>query len=181
MAFLYLKALHIIFIVTWFAGLFYIVRLFIYQVEALEKEEPERSILTKQLKMMSRRLWLIITWPSAVITLILGAVLIIVQPFFLEMDYMLIKLGLVVLLYVYHFICHSLYKKLQNDTKVLNSTKLRLWNEVATILLIGIVFLIVVKSSVSLLWGFLVLISLMVLFMVIVKWYKNYRKKYEGE
>ena len=181
MAFLYLKALHIIFIVTWFAGLFYIVRLFIYHVEAMEKEEPEKSILTNQLKMMSRRLWIIITWPSAIITLIFGTVLIIVQPSFLEMDYMLIKLALVLLLYVYHFICHSFYKKLQNDTKILNSTKLRLWNEVATILLIGIVFLIVVKSSISLLWGFLVLISLMVLFMVIVKWYKNYRKKYEGE
>ena len=68
----YIKALHIIFIVSWFAGLFYIVRLFVYQTEALAKAEPERSILSKQLKLMAYNLWNIITIPSAIITLILG-------------------------------------------------------------------------------------------------------------
>src|SRR4028119_1308566 len=70
--YLYLKALHIIFIVTWFAGMFYIVRLFIYNTEAQERPEPERSILQKQFGVMIRRLWFGITWPSAVLTLILG-------------------------------------------------------------------------------------------------------------
>ena len=68
----YVKALHIIFIVTWFAGLFYIVRLFVYQREALDKEEPERSIIGSQLALMAGRLWYMITWPSAVLTLIFG-------------------------------------------------------------------------------------------------------------
>ena len=72
MGFEYVKALHLIFIVTWFAGLFYIVRLFIYQTEALEKSEQERQILKPQLDLMARRLWYIITWPSAVLTLIFG-------------------------------------------------------------------------------------------------------------
>jgi putative membrane protein len=66
------KALHIIFIVTWFAGLFYIVRLFVYQAEADQKEEPEKSILSKQYKIMAKRLWYGITWPSFVLTLLFG-------------------------------------------------------------------------------------------------------------
>ena len=77
MSYLYLKALHIIFVVTWFAGLFYIVRLFIYHTEALAKNEPERSILSDQLAIMTKKLWYIIAWPSAVITLIMGVSLLI--------------------------------------------------------------------------------------------------------
>jgi len=68
----YIKALHIIFVVTWFAGLFYIVRLFIYFAEAQEKPEPERSILQNQFRIMQKRLWYGITWPSAILTLIFG-------------------------------------------------------------------------------------------------------------
>src|SRR5690349_570746 len=71
----YILALHIIFIVTWFAGLFYIVRLFIYHVEADQKAEPERNILIKQFQVMQRRLWYGITWPSAVLTFIFGPIL----------------------------------------------------------------------------------------------------------
>src|ERR1700756_5236137 len=70
--YLYVKALHIIFIVTWFSGMFYIVRLFIYNTEAHAMAEPDRSILQKQFTLMIRRLWLGITWPSAVLTLIFG-------------------------------------------------------------------------------------------------------------
>src|SRR5688500_19051337 len=103
MTFFYLKAIHIIFIVTWFAGLFYIPRLFVYIVEANEQSEPERSILLKQLKIMASRLWLGITWPSAIITLCLGAALIINQPLWLQHSFMHIKLSLVFLLYLYHF------------------------------------------------------------------------------
>ena len=80
MDYLNVKALHIIFVVTWFAGLFYIVRLFIYQTEALEKEDPERTIVSDQLAIMSKRLWLAITWPSAILTLIFGPWLLVIQP-----------------------------------------------------------------------------------------------------
>ena len=68
----YIKALHIIFIVTWFSGMFYIVRLFIYNTEAQKKEAVEKKILTEQFTIMIRRLWLGITWPSAILTIILG-------------------------------------------------------------------------------------------------------------
>ena len=69
---LYLLALHIIFVVTWFAGLFYIVRLFVYHSEAKEKPEPERSILISHFKGAEKRLWYGITWPSAIGTYIFG-------------------------------------------------------------------------------------------------------------
>ena len=177
--FLYLKALHIIFVVTWFAGLFYIVRLFIYQVEAREKPEPDRTILGDQLKLMASRLWYIITWPSAVITLLLGAWTLYLQAWHLEFTYMWLKLGLVVLLYVYHFICHRIYKQLQADVVKVTSGKMRMWNEVATILLIAIIFLIVIRSSFSVVWGMAGLLVLIAIMMMAIKAYKNYRKAKE--
>ncbi len=173
---LYIKALHIIFIVTWFAGLFYIVRLFIYQREALEKEEPERSILVQQLGVMARRLWYIITWPSAVLTLVFGLWVLWQNSFHLEFTYMWIKLGLVLILYIYQFVSHGLFIKLQKGVPVWTSQKLRLWNEVATLLLIGIVFLIVVKNSLSLAYGLGGLALLLVIFMIVIRVYKKRRK-----
>ena len=105
----YIKALHIVFIVTWFSGMFYIVRLFIYNTEAGEKVEPERSILRKQFTIMIKRLWFGITWPSAIITLIFGPLLwwkLNVLP-----DWLLIKLFFVLGLYAYHFSLHAIYKQ----------------------------------------------------------------------
>ena len=92
MGFEYVKALHLIFIVTWFAGLFYIVRLFIYQTEALEKPEHERLILKPQLDLMARRLWYIITWPSAVLTLIFGFWVLTYRWGYLQQEFMQAKL-----------------------------------------------------------------------------------------
>lgn len=177
MDYLSLKALHIIFIVTWFAGLFYIVRLFIYQTEALEKEEPERTILSKQLSKMARLLWTVISWPSAIITLIMGTSLIITNPSWLSMPFMHIKLTFVLLLYIYHFGCHWLYRNLQKGISKFSSTQLRLWNEVATILLVAIVFLIVKKDQISWVWGTLGIISFAVILMLAVRIYKRLRAK----
>jgi putative membrane protein len=146
MQLLWLKALHIIFVVTWFAGLFYIVRLFIYQREAQDKGEPDRGILTEQFKIMSRRLWLGITWPSAILTLILGGSMIYQLPGYLEKPWMHVKLTLVFLLYVYFFLCHKMFKEQQADVYKMSSTGLRLWNELATLFLFAIVFLVVCKS-----------------------------------
>ena len=177
MGFEYVKALHIIFVVTWFAGLFYIVRLFIYQTEAMEKPEEERKILKPQLDLMARRLWYIITWPSALLTLILGAWVIYYRWAYLQLGFMQAKLAFVFLLYLYHGISHVLFKELQEGKARWNSTKLRLWNEVSTILLFAIVFLIVLKSTVSMVWGIAGLIGLAILLMLGIKVYKNYRLK----
>lgn len=176
MDYLYVKSLHLIFIVTWFAGLFYIVRLFIYHTEALTKEEPERGILSDQFRLMSRRLWLGITWPSAILTLLFGPWLLIIQPSWLQMPFMHIKLFFVVLLYGYHGMCHSLYKSLQKDRARFSTTQLRLWNEVATLLLVAIVFLIVVKNQLSWIWGTIGLFLFAFLLMLAIRIYKRIRE-----
>ncbi|MGW8122752.1 CopD family protein [Roseivirga echinicomitans] len=175
----YIKALHIIFIVTWFAGLFYIVRLFIYQVEASEKPEPHKSILGAQLKIMSNRLWFIITWPSAVLTLILGSWMIISNPSMLSLPFMQIKLSFVLLLYGYHFACHKLYKQLQNDIVKYTSTQLRIFNEIATIILIAVVFLIVLKNELNWIKGTFGFMLVTILLMLGIKVYKRIRNQKE--
>lgn len=177
MGFEYIKALHIIFIVTWFAGLFYIVRLFIYQTETLEKSPEEQKILKPQLDIMAKRLWLGITWPSAILTLIFGTWTLSYRLGYLEMGFMHAKLAFVVLLYAYHFICHGIYKNLQNGIAKWSSGQLRLWNEAATVLLFAIVFLIVLKSLMDMVWGLAGLIILSVLLMIAIKLYKKKREK----
>ncbi len=174
--YLYLKALHIIFIVTWFAGLFYIVRLFIYNAEANEKSEPERSILKNQFSIMIKRLWLGITWPSAIVTLILGPLLIYINPAILD-TWLWVKIGFVIGLYLYHYSLHILYKQQENDTFKYGSQQLRLWNEVATVFLISIVMLVVVRQSLSVVWSLLGLTLFIILIMSAIKIYKLVRIK----
>jgi putative membrane protein len=171
----YVKALHIIFIVTWFSGMFYIVRLFIYNTEAHEKPEPEKTILQQQFTIMIRRLWLGITWPSAVLTLIFG-------PWMWYMmdalpTWLAVKLCFVVGLYAYHFTLHRLYKQQAAGVFKYSSTQLRIWNEMATVFLIAIVMLAVVKQSLSPVWGLLGLFLFVILLMSAIKLYKLVRTK----
>tara|TARA_B100000809_G_scaffold111195_1_gene109810 strand:+ start:29193 stop:29762 length:570 start_codon:yes stop_codon:yes gene_type:complete len=176
MEFLYIKALHIIFIVTWFAGLFYIVRLFIYHVEAEKKEEPARSILQTQYKIMSKRLWYIITWPSAILASIFGFWLLYKRPGYLYAEWMWVKLSFVGLLYFYQWGCQIIYNQLQNDIIKYSSTKLRLWNEVATVVLFAVVFLVELQNSIGWIWGVIGIFSFGILLMLLVKIYKKSRK-----
>ena len=171
----YIKALHIIFIVTWFAGMFYIVRLFIYNTEANEKPETEKSILRAQFNLMIRRLWFGITWPSAILTLIFG-------PWMWYMygslpNWLAIKLCFVIGLYAYHLSLHAIYKQESKDIFKFTSGQLRIWNEVATIFLIAIIMLAVVKQGMSLLWGLVGLILFILLLMSAIKIYKLIRIK----
>lgn len=176
MTFLYLKAVHIIFIVTWFAGLFYMPRLLIYIVESHGKTDPEKSILLKQLQMMASRLWYGITWPSAVITLAMGTALIVYQPEWLQHGFMHIKLALVFFLYLYHFSLQYLFNQLKKGVVRYSSGQLRLWNEVSTLFLISIVFIIVLKNALSMAWGLLGLIGITLLIVAGMAIYKRYRK-----
>jgi len=177
MTFEYLKALHIIFVITWFAGLFYIVRLFIYQTEAMERPEAERKILKPQLDLMTSRLWYIITWPSAILTLIFGTLVLSLRVDYLKLEFMQLKLVFVLLLYCYHIWCHKLFKELQSGRTRWTSTQLRIWNEASTLLLFAIVFLIVLKSTLSMVWGLAGLITLGVTLMLSIRLYKKFRKK----
>ncbi|MCB0335119.1 MAG: CopD family protein [Bdellovibrionales bacterium] len=173
MTVLYLKALHIIFVVTWFAGLFYIVRLFIYHTEALQEAEPRRSILATQFKIMSRRLWYGITWPSAVLTASFASALLFQAPGMLSQGWLHLKLLFVLALYAYHFACHKIFLGLQRDQAFMSSFQLRLWNELATIFLFAIVFLVVLKNSVSLLWGMLFLFFFSLLLMGAIRYFRK--------
>lgn len=177
MAFEYIKALHIIFIVTWFAGLFYIVRLFIYQVESINRPAPEKAILKPLLDLMAYRLWYIITWPSAILTLIFGIWVLSYRWGYLELPFMQAKLIFVVLLYGYHIGCHFIFKELQTDTTTWTSTKLRIWNEASTLLLFAIVFLIVLKNLASMVWGLVALLTLGIMLMLGIKLYKRLRER----
>ena len=171
--YLYIKALHIIFIVTWFSGLFYIVRLFIYNAEAVQKEEPEKSILQKQFSIMIRRLWLGITWPSAILTLIFGLWIWYIYGYLPQ--WLLIKLCFVAGLYLYHFSLHVIYRQQSAGIFKYSSQQLRIWNEVATIFLITIVILVVVKQNMSWVWGLTGLILFVVILMSAIKIYKLIR------
>ncbi len=181
MDFLYVKALHIIFVVTWFAGLFYIVRLFIYQTEAENKLEPAKSILQTQYKLMSKRLWYIITWPSAILASIFAFWMLYQNPIYLEMPWMLVKLSFVLALYFYHGFCHNIYKKLQNDVVKYSAFKLRIFNEISTIILFAVVFLVTVKSAINWIWGVVGIILFGILMMLGIKLYKKIREKKSWE
>ncbi|WP_428742848.1 CopD family protein [Tenacibaculum sp.] len=177
MDFLYVKALHIIFVVTWFAGLFYMVRLFIYHAEADKKEQPAKDILQTQYKLMEKRLWYIITWPSAILASFFAFWMLYKNPVYLEMPWMHVKLAFVLALYFYHGACHSIYKQLQRNEIKYSALKLRLWNEVATILLFAIVFLVVLKNAINWIWGVVGILLVSVLLMLAVKMYKRIRAK----
>lgn len=171
----YIKALHIIFVVTWFSGLFYIVRLFVYNTEAHAKIEPERTILMKQFGVMQKRLWYGITWPSAILTLIFGTWMGILYGSL--PPWLLVKLFFVLCLFIYHVSLHKIFKQQQREDFRWSSQKLRMWNELATLFLIAIVMLAVVKELLSVVWGLSVLIAIAVLLMIAIKVYKKYRKQ----
>lgn len=175
MTFLYLKAVHIVFVVTWFAGLFYFPRLLIHITEAHHKPEPEKSILVKQLRLMARRLWYGITWPSAIVTLGMGISLLVTQPEWLQHGFMHVKLTLVILLYAYHMSLQYILNLLEKGIVKFSSQQLRIWNEVATLFLIAIVFIIVLKSALSMVWGLAGLIVVAFAILAGIKWYKKLR------
>lgn len=173
----YIKSLHLIFVITWFAGLFYQPRLFIYHIEASKKESPEKEILEKQLKLMARRLWYIITWPSAILATTFAVWLLILMPSWLSQSWMLIKLGFVLLLILYHFKTHQMFLQLQKDVINYSSSFMRLWNEVTTLFLFAIVFLAILKSSIHWVFAFGGIIGLIVFLALGIKLYKKYSSK----
>lgn len=173
----YLKSLHLIFVITWFAGLFYIVRLFVYQIEASEKPSPEKEILQEQFKIMSYRLWYIITWPSAVLATLFALSLLHINPAFLEMPWMQVKLCFVFLLYLYHLKCHQIFKQLQNKEVKHTGNFMRIWNEGATIILFAVVFLVILKNAVNWIFGVAGIFLFSILIMLGFKFYKRIRER----
>ncbi len=177
MLYYYLKSLHLIFVITWFAGLFYIVRLFVYQIEAFQKPSPDKEILGAQLKIMAKRLWYIITWPSMILATGFATALMVMRPFYLADGWMQVKLGFVVLLIAYHIKCHLIFKDLQSDKVNYSSNFMRIFNEGATLILFSVVFLVILKNAFNWIYGTLGIVLFSILLMLGFRMYKRFRDK----
>jgi putative membrane protein len=174
---LYVLALHIIFVVTWFAGLFYIVRLFIYHAEAEKKALPDKTILQEQYKLMEKRLWYGITWPSMIGTYIFGSWMAVENyTYYLSSPWFILKLAFVFGLTLYHVQCHVMFTHFKRDIIKYSSFKLRMWNEVATIFLVAIVFTVVLKDTMSYIWALMGLILFSATIFLAIRIYRNRRK-----
>jgi len=157
------------------AGLFYMVRLFIYHTEAQEKPMPDRQILSEQFEVMERKRWNIITVASMILVIAAGIAMVIMIPGWLKQPWLHVKLGFVIGLILYHYICQHKMKEMRQGIFKWTSTQLRIWNEVATIFLFAIVFLAVLKSALNWIFGVLGLIAFSIIIMMAVKIYKRYR------
>ena len=135
---LWLKALHVVFVVTWFAGLFYLPRLYVYHSVTTDTPGLVRFAL------MERRLFFIMTL-GAVLAVLFGGALIAAAPGYLEQRWLRIKLPLVVLLTGYHYWCYRLMLSLRLGLNPHSERWYRAFNEIPTVLLIAIVILAVVK------------------------------------
>ena len=176
----YIKSLHLIFVITWFAGLFYIVRLFVYHAEAKQKPQPEQDILIKQYQIMQYRLWYIITWPSAVLASIFAFWMLFfteIGQVWLQQPWMHVKLAFVLLLYVYHLKCHQIFKNLQKNEVKQSSNFFRIWNEGATIILFAVVFLVILKNAINWIYGVVGIFVFSIVIMMGFKFYKKIREK----
>lgn len=172
--YLYLKSLHIIFVVTWFSGMFYLVRLFVYNCEANEKTAIEKQILQQQFSVMISRLYWAITLPSAILTLLLGIALLI--HFLPVPEWLWIKLGFVLLLYLYQISLHIIMKQQLCGVFKYSGQQMRLWNEVPTIILVAVIFLVILKNTLSMFYGIIGLFAFIILIFSAIKIYKSTRK-----
>ena len=172
---LYVIAAHVVSMVCWFSGLFYIVRLFIYYVEAGTRPEAECQTLQTQFRLMQRRLWYGITWPAMVSTIFFGGWLMVLRHSYLE-GWFHFKLLLVILLIIYHFQCGRFRRQCQEGTITISSFKLRLFNEGATLFLVGIVFSVYLKHFLNGLWLLFGIFCLCLLLYFCVLFYRKLRK-----
>ena len=176
MLYLYAKAIHIIFVICWMAGLFYMPRLFVYHTEAKQKTDIEYQVLHKQFVVMENRLWWVITTPAMYLTIASALVMLYVNPALLTVGWMQVKLCFVAALVLYHFKSQQIMHQLRDERSTWTSTQLRMWNEVSTIILFAIVFLVILKSAFGWIFGVVGIVGLGIVLMILVKLYKKYRK-----
>ncbi len=174
---LYLKSLHIIGFVSWFAGLFYLVRMFVYHSEVDEKPAHLQEDWKKQYTLMQWRVYKIICNPAMMITWIFGLLMLINTPSFLSQGWIHVKLFLLVLLTIYHLYCKKIIKKQELNQATFNSFQFRLMNELPTLFLVAIVLLAVVKDLINFLYLFCGVIAFGFLLYIAAKAYKRSRNK----
>jgi putative membrane protein len=175
---LYVKALHVIFVICWYAALFYMPRLLIYHSEANQKEEPDRSILSKQLKTMQGKLWYIIGWPSLALSWLFGVWLIVLRwDDIYNKAWFLLKFIFVLGLTLYHLQTHFIFRQFQRDVFRWTSFRLRLFNEIATVILFVVIFLVIPKQDQGWVQGLLALLALAAALFLSVYFYKKHRQR----
>ncbi|NJL40615.1 MAG: protoporphyrinogen oxidase HemJ [Leptolyngbyaceae cyanobacterium SM1_4_3] len=164
MNYLWFKAFHVVGVVVWFAGLFYLVRLFVYHIEANEQPEPARSILQQQYQIMEKRLYKLITTPGMVLTVVMAIAMLVTSPELLRDTWLQVKMSLVAVLIGYHHYCARLMKQMAADKFPIGSQQMRWFNEVPTVFLVVIVLLAVFKNNLPTdvtAWGVLALVVAM--------------------
>jgi putative membrane protein len=177
MSYYWFKAFHLIGVVVWFAGLFYIVRLFVYHAEAYQQPEPAQTILKKQYELMEKRLYNIITTPGAIVTVTMAIGLISTEPEILKSGWLHIKLGLVAVLLAYHHYCGRIMKQLAKDECKWSGQQFRALNEAPTLLLVVIVMLAVFKDNLPLDLTTWLIVALVISMVAAIQLYAKKRKK----
>ncbi|MEG3439551.1 protoporphyrinogen oxidase HemJ [Pannus brasiliensis CCIBt3594] len=177
MAYYWFKAFHLIGVVVWFAGLFYLVRLFVYHAEAAEQPEPARSILKAQYEIMEKRLYNIITTPGMVVTVAMAIGLISTEPEVLKSGWLHIKLSFVALLLIYHFYCGRIMKQLEKNECKWTGQQFRALNEAPTLLLVVIVLLAIFKSQLPLDLTTWLIVALVIFMVAAIQLYAKKRRK----
>lgn len=175
-AYLWFKSLHIVGVVVWFAGLFYLVRLFIYHREAEDMEESLRDAFKSQYGLMERRLANIIATPGMVVALVCAIVLLVINPAWLKQGWMHAKLAIVAALLAYHVFCYRLMATLQSGGCQWTPRQLRALNELPTLLLVGAVMLVVFKNQFPTASATWFLVLLVVLMAASIQFYARWRR-----
>jgi putative membrane protein len=170
------KTFHIIGFVTWFGGLFYLGRIFVYHIEALSKEEPAKSVLVEQFKLMEQRVYKIIANAGMMITFTFGTLMLVFQPAYLQSPWIHIKLLFVILLLLYHLKCKQMMKQFANDSFKWKSFQLRLWNEVPSFFLVIIVILAVFRDQTNYLYLAIGMVLFSAMIFYFARAYKNRRE-----
>ena len=150
-------------------------RLFIYHKEADRKKESVKVILQVQYNLMSKRLLSIITWPAAILTTFFGVSMLVDNPILLQQNWMHIKLSFILLLWLYTYSCQIILNQIKIGQIRTTEIKLRIWNEVATLIMFAIIFMAVLKDSISWIYATLSLVGLAVLLMISIKLYKKHK------
>ncbi len=175
-AYLWFKTLHIIGVVVWFAGLFYLVRLFIYHVEAENLSEDLREAFKKQYGLMEKRLANIITTPGMILTVSMATGLIILDPSWLSQTWMQVKLCFVLALLLYHFYCYRLMNQLEIGSCKLSGQQLRALNELPTLFLVIVVMLVVFKNQFPTSSATWLIVGLVLFMAASIQYYARYRR-----
>mgnify|MGYP006249603231 FL=1 len=175
----YTKALHLIFMVSWFAGLFYMVRLFVYHAESEKNHGELAFVFQKQYLLMQSRLWYIISWPSLLLTLLFGSITLFSKQYsyLLHEPYMHVKLGFVFLLVIYHITCHKIHLDQKKGVSLYTGIQMRVWNEVATLFLVIITFVIVLRDQLDGFYGTIGFILFAISLFLGIRLYKRLRKE----